>query len=203
MQKADLTLPQALKRLKKARRLGPRGDRRRHRAARCAPVGLEQELGMRRSLATESASALPAASRRPASQHQLRASRCSCRNDAGSSRRDRPVDHPLDARRLRSPGHQQHDRRASRIVPIPIDSASAGTSAGSPPKSAALLRRVSGSSVTRCVRAASSRRRLVEPDVPVGADAEDQQVDAAGGLDRLLVAAHSASGIGRGAVEEV
>ena len=74
---------------------------------------------------------------------------------------------------------------------------------GSPPNSAALLRRVSGFSVTRCARAAQRRRRLVEADVAVGANAEDLQVDSARVGNLLLVARAFGFGIGGSAVEEM
>ncbi len=68
---------------------------------------------------------------------------------------------------------------AFRIVPIPIDSASRGTRAGSPPNSAALSRRVV-SAQRHAMRARHELvARLVEADVAVRADAENLQVDAA------------------------
>ena len=60
-------------------------------------------------------------------------------------RRQRTVDDALDARRPSTlPVASSTIARECRIVAIPTDSASGGTFAGSPPKSAALLRRVSG-----------------------------------------------------------
>ena len=53
-----------------------------------------------------------------------------------------------------------------------------------------------------CVVRAQAVGGLVEADVAVGADAEDLQVDAAGRLDRLFVAAALGLQIGRGAVQE-
>ena len=45
-------------------------------------------------------------------------------------------------------------------------------------------------------------RRLVEPDVTVGADSEDDEVDSAGGGDRAFVALALGVEIGGAAVEE-
>ena len=71
---------------------------------------------------------------------------------------------------------------------MPIESPSAGTWSRRPSNRAWLLARVDGSSRTRWVRAAERGRRLVEADVPVAADAEDDQVQTAGAGDRTLVA---------------
>src|SRR5712671_4462585 len=45
--------------------------------------------------------------------------------------------------------------------------------------------------------------RLIEPDVPIAADAEDLQVDPACRSNRLFIALALGIGSGRGAVEEV
>ena len=52
---------------------------------------------------------------------------------------------------------------------------------------------------SRCVRATSAWRRLVEADVTVGADAEDLQIDAAGALDRALRSARTPRAASRAA----
>ncbi len=52
------------------------------------------------------------------------------------------------------------------MVAIPIERASGGTWAGSPPKRDALLRRVSGLSTTRCVRDCSTRAGSLNPMCP-------------------------------------
>ena len=77
--------------------------------------------------------------------------------------------------------------RASRIVATPMVTASRGTYS-SPKKSAAASRRVTASSVTRRVRLSAPEPGLVEADVSRLADAENLEVDAAGALDRHLVA---------------
>ena len=62
-----------------------------------------------------------------------------------------------------------------------------GTSSTDPPKKRALSSRVCLVRVLIRVRERERRARLVERDVPVGADAEDLQVDAAGVGDARLV----------------
>ena len=66
-----------------------------------------------------------------------------------------------------------------------------------------MARRVSGFSVTRWVRACSALRRFIEPDVSVGTQAEDLEVDAAGSGDGALVAGAFLDRIRRRAVEEI
>ena len=71
-------------------------------------------------------------------------------------------------------------RRARSTCPIPIVSARAGTRAGSPPNRSGVgraRRRVERRRVGVRVQARSG---LVEADVAVGAEAEHEQVDAAG-----------------------
>ena len=94
-------------------------------------------------------------------------SRCVCRNDAGR----RVVSGPRSVRSihpaLRSPVAISTIRRARRIVAIPIDSASRGTTSTFPPNSAAFSRRVTSCSLTRCVRAASSSPGSLNPMWPL------------------------------------
>ena len=178
MQRANLTHGAGAATSEEGQRLGRRGDRRRRRLAAQGTAERANAIASRACFSAEAA----------ASSSMMSTSWWSCRNDAGSSvvtvhrrpaRHTRPSPCPVASRTT---------ARARRIVAIPIDNASAGTWAGSPPKSAALLRRVSGLSVTRWVRAWSSARGLVEPDVPVRADPENLQIDAARVGDRLLVA---------------
>ena len=73
-----------------------------------------------------------------------------------------------------------------RIVAIPIDSASRGTPVDIAAEPARRWPRASRSSSVDAMRAGDERvGRLVEADVTVRADAEDQQVDAAGRAMRL------------------
>ena len=74
-----------------------------------------------------------------------------------------------------------------RIVAMPIDSASRGTALRRPSNSGAFARRVAALSRVRCVCAFNASARFVEADVPVGAEAEHLQIDAAGATDRPLV----------------
>ena len=173
MEKADLTLPQAMKRLQKADDL-----------VRDA-IGEDIEPTLRDAAEDLSYSARVAA----ASSSISSTSRCSCRNDAGSFVVIGPLHHAFDAASLRLPRRHQHapprvqDRRHPHrqrlsAAPRPGRRRTAPRCCGASRPSAS----------TRCVRAVELARRLVEADVPVGADAEDLQVDPAGGVDRLLVA---------------
>ena len=85
--------------------------------------------------------------------------------------------------------------RASRIVPTPIVIASRGTFS-SPKKSPAASRRVTGSSVTSRVRLSAPEPGSLKPMCPVRPMPEDLQVDAAGPLDRHLVALRGFGDVG-------
>ena len=74
------------------------------------------------------------------------------------------------------------------MVAIPTDNASGGTFAGSPPNSDALLRRVSGFSVTRCARATSVGAGSLNPMWPLVPIPENLEIDAAGIRDFPFVA---------------
>ena len=128
---------------------------------------------------------------------------CSCRNEAGSSVVIGPFTTCSTQDDLRSPVASSTTDLASRIVPIPIDSASAGTASGSPPNNSALLRlrfRLQRDAVRPRDKPAG---RLIETNMPVGADPEDQQIDAAGALDRSFVTARFRDGIRRRPIEEI
>ncbi len=152
MQKAALTLPQALRRLKKA------DDSVREAIGEDIEPGCAQP----RSIETPCRSAAAAAA-----SSTISTSGCSCRNDAGSSVVTGPRTSRSTTAAFAVPVATSTIWRACRIVAIPIDSASGGTAAGSPPKSSALPRRVSGSSVTRCVRACSAGAGSLKPMWPL------------------------------------
>ena len=104
-------------------------------------------------------------------------------------RRQRPVDHAL-ARTPPCPRPWPSARSGARAgsSPCPSTAPRAAPRAGSPPNSDRVRRARLGPQRRRGACAPPVRRRLVEADVTVGADAEDLQVDAAGRLDRALVA---------------
>ena len=111
-------------------------------------------------------------------------------------RRHWSIDDPIDTRGLpvsRSPAGRPRGRR---IEAIPIDKASAGTCAGSPPKSAALLRRVSGLSVTRWRARRSSGAGSLNPMCPLVRSRESADRFRPHRRLRGRSGAHSASGSG-------
>ena len=121
--------------------------------------------GDRRGCGTETAnpdqdSLRPAAA---ASSSRNSTSEWTCRNDPGTSVVTSPRNSRATIDAFPSPVAISNICRACRIVAIPIDNASAGTAAGSPPNSPALSRRVSGSSVTRWVQAWSAGAGSLKP----------------------------------------
>ena len=189
------------------RRLGARGDRRRHRDLEPAQTSLAGRVG--------------AARRGPQSVLAPRlGTPPGCRPPRYRPRRRRPgaaagttpaapvVIGPFSSRSTHdafdSPGREQDDRPRLKDRRHPHRQRFArARRSESPPNSAALLRRVSGLQLDAMGARLQRRRRLVETDVAVGADAEDLHVDAAGARDRLLVALALRLGIRRVAVEEV
>ena len=85
---------------------------------------------------------------------------------------------------------------------MPMVSASRGTRVESPPNHSALPARVSSSSVARVGACGQGVGGLVEADVAIGANAENHQVDAAGGGDGAFVALAFLLEIRRAAVEK-
>ena len=152
MQKTGLTYTQGAGAPAQGRGSVPRRDRRGHRAA--------------------PARSSSASSRRCVEHHRQRRG-CSCRNDAGSSRRDRSVHQPrCTAAAFVAPGRDQHDRaRAGGSSPSPSTA----------PRAARAPCRRRTERVGRPRRGSQPRRvgprrqgigRLVEADVAVAADAE-------------------------------
>ena len=172
MQKTGLPYPKALVAPAQGARFDARGDRRRHRAAAARhAAGRRRSVDQRPQLTDESnveadlqVGLISAAASRSSSRST---SGCTCSSDAGT----RVVIGPFTVWRMHSaffsPVATSTIRRALRIVPIPIDSASAGTREGSSPKSAALSRRVDSISLTRCVRASSSSPGSLKPMWPL------------------------------------
>ncbi len=176
MQKTGLTLPQALRRLKKA-----------DDSVREA-IGEDVEPRLRELLQL---AAVAASAARPSRPH-ARTGAAGClvepRVDVGVQleerrrqlRRDRPVDQPLDARRLRL-ARSRAGRSTAREGSSPSPSTALRAARA---RISAEQRRVAapGLGLERHPMRArlQRRRRLVEADVAVGADAEDLQVDAAG-----------------------
>ena len=113
-------------------------------------------------------------------------------------RRHRSLDHPLDAARLGRAGREQHDppgvenRRHPHRQRLARHARSTRLS-----NSAALARRVAGFRRVQCVRATSARAGSLKPMWPFMPESEDLQVDAAGALDRALVAAAFAIDVAR------
>ena len=193
MQKADAsTLPQALRSgSKKARRLGPRRDRRGHRAAGRVSCSSRTRAGQ----------LLPPLA---ASSTQLHAGRCSCRNDAGSSVVTGPLTTRSTHARLGLARREQHDRARVQDRRHPHrERLGRHACSASPPKSAALLRRVSGLSVTRCVRDWSSRAGSLNPMWPLVPMPRICRSMPPASLDRALVARALRVRILRRAVQEV
>ena len=174
MQKTKLTLPQALRRLKKADDSVRDGDRRRRRAARLRAA--DQELRSRPR-------------RLPLRRASISTSGCSCRNDPGNSgvigprsSRSTTAAFARSRRQQDDPARLQNRRQSPSTAPRPAPAPDLRR------RGPRCRRESRASSVTRCVRASQRRRRLVEPDVTVRAEAEDLEVDAAGGGDLALVA---------------
>ena len=89
------------------------------------------------------------------------------------------------------------------MVPTPIDKASRGTADTRPAKRFGVGSTRLGLQARQvCVRLQAGSG-LVEPDVPVRADPEDLQIDAAGARDRRLVAAAFAGRVGLHTVQEM
>ena len=90
--------------------------------------------------------------RRRAASSISSTSRCSCRNDAGSRVVIGPFTTRSTHRAFDFARRDQHDRRApAGSSPSPSTAPRAAPRPASPPNSAALLRRVSGLQLTRCV----------------------------------------------------
>ena len=185
MQKATLTLPQALRRLKKAQDsvrvaigedVGPDAPRRRQDALRSAAA---------------------------ASSITISTSECSCRNDAGTSVVIGPTQQSLDDRRLGRSGRDEHDSARLKDRRNPHRQGLCRHRC----RIAAEERRVGAPRLGLERHAMGPRleggRRLVEADVAVGADAENLHVDSAGGGDLTLVARALLLRIGGGAIQEM
>ena len=184
-------------------RLGPRGDRRGRRAA--APRAADTDDRRRSVGPLGGLSASLGLARLGASVPPRRGidddvdGRVQLQKRRRQLRRDRLRSTSRATQRaFASPGRQQDDRSRlkNRRHPHRQRLGRAPRSA-SPPNSAALLRRVSGRSVTRCVRACSVGAGSLKPMWPLVPMPENLQVDAAGPRDRPLVALALRLGIGR------
>ena len=171
MQKTALTLPQALRRLKKA-----------DDSVREA-IGEDADPTLR-----DARSRRPEGRRAAAASSMTSTSGCTCRNDAGSSVVTGPRSSRSHNRRLRRSRRDEHDlpRLQDRRHPhrqrlgrhrVRISAEELGVAAARLGFERHAMR-------PRLER----RRRLVEPDVTVGADAEHLEVDASGRGDLALVA---------------
>ena len=162
MKKAGVTYPQALRRLRKARRFDSRSARRRSRAAPAEATALEdaQDVTPRRGRAP----------RRIRVQLQERR-RHACR--------DRALERARTMRRLAARRRdQQHDARAVRSSPFPSSARArhARRAAERPALRPSRARREPHAMRRRVER----RAGLVEADVAVDADAEHRQIEPAG-----------------------
>ena len=159
MQKTGLTLPQALRRLKKA------DDSIRE------AIGEDIEPRLRELLSSSRTQTRPRfGCSRPTprgSELMISTSWCSCRNDAGSSVVNRPVDHPRHARRLASPRRDQHDRARLQNRRHSHRQRLGGTAIDVVPEERRVAAARLGRSVTRCVRASSSAPGSLKPMWPL------------------------------------
>ena len=118
--------------------------------------------------------------------------------------RDRAAQQPLDARRLRASGRDQHDRARLQDRRHPHRQRFRRHLLADRRRT---TRRCAARSPARARRGgsapASARRRLVEADVAVRADAEDLQIDAAGAQRSPARSARTPPRVRRRAVEEV
>ena len=194
MQKTGLTLPQALRRLKKA------DDSVREAIGEDIETAPARAARGRRSPAARRLQLRPPAAAAIDHHVHLAVQLEERRRQLG---RDRAAEQPLDARRLRPPGRDQDDRPRLKDRRHPHRQRLARHGVGVPAEQRGIA--APGLRLERHpVRPRLQRwRRLVETDVAVGADAEDLQVDAAGRRDRLLVARALRLGIRRGAVEKI
>ena len=117
----------------------------------------------------------------------------------------RVVTGPVSARRmicpLRPARREEHDPARAHVAPMPIDSARRGTRRTSPSNNHAFARRaLDGAS--RGAFAARASPPAVEAQVPVAADPQQHQVEAAHGREAALVAQRFAAHAARPAVQK-
>ena len=125
----------------------------------------------------------------PRDRARLPRARCSCRNDAGSRGVTGPSIIRSTHRAFVDAGRQQHDPPArGESSPSPSTALRAARRRRGCRTARALARRVAGVRRVRCVRATSARAGSLKPMWPLQPEAENLQVDAAGALDRALVA---------------
>jgi hypothetical protein len=125
---------------------------------------------------------------------------CSCSAVAGQNAPSGPSIICATAAAFAVPLATSTTALASRIVPIPWVTQCSGTWDTSPPKNRELSWRVWGERVLTAGPAGEGRRRLVEADVSVAADAQQLHVHPAAGTDDLLVLPAGRLEVLRGAV---